>query len=146
MSAECDGSTPCIQDHPAPLGVTSTLCLNCSRVNFATMAVPPLRACSCPEKGGQQTPSIHVLDLLACEFLIGCLRVHKLASNSLPVCACAVFCCRFVQVSCPSSAEGLQAAGVLEADSLLLGPEEGVRANSPEADAQVRKCPCTSTA
>jgi hypothetical protein len=60
------------------------------------------------------------------------------------LCARAVCRRRFVQVSCPSSAEGLQAAGVLEADALLLGPEEGVRANSAEADAQVRRCLCTS--
>lgn len=48
------------------------------------------------------------------------------------------YVCRFIQVAYPTSAEGLQAAGVLEADALLLGPEEGVRDSSAEADAQVR--------
>lgn len=50
-------------------------------------------------------------------------------------CCCA---CRFIQVAYPTSAEGLQAAGVLEADALLLAAEESTRGNSAEADAQVR--------
>jgi hypothetical protein len=43
-----------------------------------------------------------------------------------------------MQVPDPTSAEGLQAAGVLQADALLLVAEEGCRANSTQADAQVR--------
>jgi hypothetical protein len=53
---------------------------------------------------------------------------------STPLCSA----CRFIQVAYPTSAEGLQAAGVLEADALLLAAEESTRGNSAEADAQVR--------
>jgi len=55
------------------------------------------------------------------------------------VAAAAVVSPRFVQVSSPTSAAGLSAAGVLEADALLLAPEEGVRDSSAQADAQVKR-------
>lgn len=45
-----------------------------------------------------------------------------------------------MQVADPTSAGGLQAAGVLQADALLLVAEEGLRAHSAQADAQVRVC------